>query len=228
MFILWVRLKVKTGCRNILEAQHLALFISGNQNEQSWTDGERKSSFYTLKSAVEFALMKAGINETMYRSEIFESDIYAEAVRATVEGQILVEYGILAKSWLDAFDLKNPVYYADIHWDLVMKLVAGIRILYKEIPKYPEVRRDLSLMLDASTKFADLKNIAVENGKHLIKKVDLFDVYMGDQVEKGKKSYALSFILQDASKTLTDQEIDKIMAGIVKAYSEKLGAEVRK
>jgi phenylalanyl-tRNA synthetase beta chain len=210
------------------EAQHLALFITGNVNEQSWTNPEKVTSFYTLRAAVSFILDKLGITESTIKSEEFESDIFAEALRYKVQGKVLVEYGIVSKHWLTSFDLKNPVYYADIHWDLVMKLLNEIKILYKEIPKYPDVRRDLSLMVDEGTKFADLKRLAFETGKTLLRRVDLFDVYMGDQVEKGKKSYTLSFILQDPSKTLTDQEIDKIMNSIAKAYSEKLSAVIRK
>jgi len=132
------------------------------------------------------------------------------------------------KLWLESFDLKAPVYYANFNWDLVMRLLADIKVLYKEIPKYPEVRRDLSLMLDENIKFEDLKMIAQKVGKNLLTKVNLFDVYMGDQVEKGKKSYALSFILQDPSKTLTDQEIDKIMNAIINEYAGKLAAVIRK
>ncbi len=210
------------------QAQHLALFISGDQNEQSWTNPEKVSSFFSLKAAVQFLFEKLGINESTLDSEEFESDIYAEAVRENVKGKVLVEYGIVKKSWLDSFDIKVPVFYADFHWDLIMQLIGEIKVLYKEIPKYPEVRRDLSLMLDEGIKFSELKKIAIETGKTLVRKVNLFDVYMGDQVEKGKKSYALSFILQDPSKTLTDQEIDKIMNNIIKAYSEKLGAIIRK
>ena len=164
----------------------------------------------------------------MIKSEEFESDIFAEALRDSVQGNLLVEYGIVNKQWIDFFGLKYPVYYADFHWDLVMELMNEIKVLYKEIPKYPEVRRDLSIMVDEGLKFTELKKIAFETGKNLVRKVDLFDVYMGDQIEKGKKSYALSFILQDPAKTLTDQEIDKIMNGIAKAYSEKLGAVIRK
>jgi phenylalanyl-tRNA synthetase beta chain len=210
------------------EAQHMAIFISGNINEQSWTGPEKLTSFYTLKAAVNFVLTKIGVVDSVLQVEEFDSDIFFEALRVSINSTILVEYGIVNKQWLNSFDIKNEVFYADFCWNNIMNAYKDIKILYKEIPKYPEVRRDLSLMLDEGLKFETLKQLAYSRGKNLIRKIDLFDVYMGDQVEKGKKSYALSFILQDPTKTLTDQEIDKIMNNIAKDYSEKLGAVIRK
>ncbi len=125
-------------------------------------------------------------------------------------------------------DIKQEVLYADFNWDLIMEAVKkNNKLFYKEVPKFPEVRRDLALLIDKTTRFEQLEQLAYQTEKNLLKSVNLFDVYEGDKLPAGKKSYALSFIIQDENATLTDNQIEKIMEKLMKTYQEKAGAEIR-
>ena len=124
-------------------------------------------------------------------------------------------------------DIKMPVFYADFNWDLVLDAMKNSSTMYSEVPKFPEVRRDLALLIDKAVQFEQLEQLAYQSEKSLLKNVNLFDVYEGDKLPDGKKSYALSFILQDENATLTDKQIEKIMEKLMKTYQEKVGAEIR-
>ncbi len=124
-------------------------------------------------------------------------------------------------------DIKQEVFYADFNWDLIVEAVKKTNVIYTETPKFPEVRRDLALLIDKNSRFEQLEQLAYQSEKSLLKSVNLFDVYEGDKLPQGKKSYALSFILQDTTATLTDKQIDKIMEKLMKTYQEKAGAEIR-
>jgi phenylalanyl-tRNA synthetase beta chain len=128
---------------------------------------------------------------------------------------------------LSEFDCKQQVFYSDFNWDLLLSILPQKNLQYKEMPKFPEVRRDLALLLDKSVTFASLEKLAFETEKRLLKKVSLFDVYEGEKISDDKKSYALSFILQDESKTLKDEEIDRIMNDLIRIFKEKLDAQIR-
>ena len=128
---------------------------------------------------------------------------------------------------LKAFDIDNEVYYADLNWKELMKAIRSVKISYKEISKFPAVKRDLALLLDKNIQFAEIEKIAYETEKKLLKEVELFDVYEGKNLEAGKKSYAVSFLLQDENQTLNDKMIDKIMSKLVKNLEDKLGAQLR-
>ena len=133
----------------------------------------------------------------------------------------------MTKKLLKAFDIDNEVYYADLNWKELMKAIRSVKISYKEISKFPAVKRDLALLLDKNVQFAEIEKIAYETEKKLLKEVELFDVYEGKNLEAGKKSYAVSFLLQDESQTLNDKMIDKIMSKLVKNLEDKLGAKLR-
>jgi len=139
----------------------------------------------------------------------------------------LVEFGTIKKSILKHFDIKQEVFYADFNWGLILKLIGG-KIKFVDIPKYPEVRRDLALLVDENVTFDVIYNIARQTEKSLLKEVNLFDVYQGKNLPDGKKSYAVSFILQDTSKTLTDEQIDKIVNKLQKNLENEVGASLRK
>ena len=157
------------------------------------------------------------------------SDIFADGMVYKLQGshrQVAV-IGSIAPALLKQFGIRQSVFAAEIGWQELFELVKRNKISYKELPKYPEVKRDLALLLDESISFADLRRTAFRNGKKLLKKVSLFDVYRGDKIPEGKKQYALSFVLQDLEKTLTDNDVERIMDNLVKAFGREHGAILR-
>lgn len=156
------------------------------------------------------------------------NDIYAAALSIhTKGGKQLATFGVVTKKILKAFDIDNEVYFADLNWKELMKAIRSVKVGYQEIPKFPAVRRDLALLIDKNIQFAEIEKIAYETEKKLLKAVELFDVYEGKNLEAGKKSYAVCFILQDESQTLNDKMIDKIMSKLVKNLEDKLNAKLR-
>ena len=139
----------------------------------------------------------------------------------------IVCFGKVEKQLLNNFDIKQQVFYADFNWDNVLKLLKNTKFKYEEVSKFPSVKRDLSLLIDKNIQFKDLLKIALETEKHILKSVNLFDVYEGDNLPDGKKSYALSFILEDKTKTLSEKHIDKVINKLIRSYQNKIGAEVR-
>lgn len=207
-----------------VEPKHLSLLITGNKNEDHWLIKKENSNFFLLKSYVLGIIKRLGIEKTEEKpSELF---CFSDALSISNNHGILVEFGILKKSILKEFDIKQDVFYADFNWDLILKSL-NAKIKFKEISKFPEVKRDLALLLDNSVKYVDLHQKALKTEKFLLKNVSLFDVYEGEKLPEGKKSYALSFILQDENKTLTDDQIDKTMTKIQKVYQEEFGAILR-
>ena len=155
-------------------------------------------------------------------------DIYSVAVSVhTRGGKLLATFGVISKKIQKAFDLDNEVYYADLNWKELMKAIKGNAVTYREISKYPAVKRDLALLLDKKVQFVEIEKIAFETDKKLLKSVELFDVYEGKNLEPGKKSYAVSFMLQDENATLNDKQIDKFMQKLIKNLETKLEAKLR-
>ena len=156
----------------------------------------------------------------------FENDIFAEGLALAVGKEVIVEFGTVKKSVLKHFDIKQEVLYADFAWDKIQKYVST-KIKFTDIPKYPEVRRDLALLLDNEVSYDAIYKIARQTEKLLLKEINLFDVYAGSNLPEGKKSYALSFTIQDTAKTLEDAQIDKIMSKLQKNFETELGAVLR-
>lgn len=206
------------------EPKHLTLFVSGNRNEESWTATQKPSDFFLFKGYVNSVLQRLGI--TKIQNKPVASDVFAEGLAIASGNDTLVEFGTVKKSILKHFDIKQEVFYADFNWNLILKLI-GSKIKFTDIPKYPEVRRDLALLVDESVAFDAIYTIARQTEKLLLKDVNLFDVYQGKNLPEGKKSYAVSFTLQDSSKTLTDEQIDKIMGKLQKNIENELGASLR-
>lgn len=206
------------------EKKHLALFATGNSYQESWALPQTNGSFFFFKAYVVSILERLGFNKLVHTS--VNQDVFAEGVALAYGKDTLVELGTVKKSILKHFDIKQEVLYAEFNWDLVIKLISN-KIKFQDIPKYPEVRRDLALLLDESISYEQLLKIAQQTEKSLLKDVNLFDVYEGTNLPEGKKSYALSFILQDTSKTLTDTQIDKIMSKLKQNYETELGASLR-
>ena len=210
------------------EQYHAALWVTGKRVEGSWAHANEESSFYELSAYVENILRRIGVKPGMIVRKKTENDIFSSGL--TIEnrgGKQLIEMGIITKKLLKQFGLDAPVYYAELNWSALMKVIKKNEVLYTEVPKFPAVSRDLALLVDNSVEFAQIEQIARQTEKKLLKKVELFDVYEGDKLPAGKKSYAVNFILQDEEKTMGDKQIDAIMNKLIAQIKKQLGAELR-
>jgi len=207
------------------ELKHLALFATGNRSEESWALSTRVSGFFYLKSILVNVLGRLGIVAT--HSNPAEAAIFSEGIALGIKKKILVEFGTIKKSILKEFDIKQEVLFADFRWDVIIDLIQKNEIIFKDVSKYPEVKRDLALLLNESVNFKEVHDIAVQTERKYLKAINLFDVYTGSKLPKGKKSYAVSFTLQDEKSTLTDKQIDKVMAKLQQRYEKELNAELR-
>ena len=209
------------------EAHHMGIFLTGNYTTENWVTTGDRVSFYHLKSVVMLVLDKLGIDRgKMKMGEISDAQ-FDQALEFSIEKGSVARIGKVNSKLIESFDIKQEVYAAEFNWDLVMRLHKKAKTVFRPLPRFPEVKRDLSLMLDRHITFAQLEALAFKTERRILKKVDLFDVYEGDNIEQGKKSYALSFILLDEEKTLKDKQIDKVMGRIALAFEKELGAVVR-
>jgi phenylalanyl-tRNA synthetase beta chain len=206
------------------EPKHLSLFTTGNRLDESWTNSQKPSDFFLFKGYINSVLSRLGINN--FITKPISNDVFAEGIAFANGNNVLVEFGTVKKSILKHFDIKQEVFYADFDWNAVLKSISN-KIKFVEIPKYPEVRRDLALLLDESVAFEEIYTIARQTEKSLLKEITLFDVYVGENLPEGKKSYAVSFTIQDDSKTLTDTQIEKIMSKLQNNFQTQLGAQLR-
>ena len=206
------------------ENKHLTLLITGTRTPESWATTAQKSSFFQFKSYVLTILERLGIASNNLVPT--DKNIFQEGLNVVVNNQTVVSFGTIQKDVLKHFDIKQEVLFADFDWSLVLELLNN-KIKSVAIPKYPEVRRDLSLLLDENIEFKTVKELAQKTEKHLLKTINLFDVYQGDKLPEGKKSYAISFILQDVNQTLTDEQIEKIMTNLKNKFEKELQAELR-
>ncbi|MBX7204256.1 MAG: phenylalanine--tRNA ligase subunit beta [Bacteroidia bacterium] len=207
------------------EQNHLALWVTGKQNQPNWTTPATDVSYYYLKTFVGELLAKAGI--TNCESVHGHSAYLATRTQLMREGVLIGEYGMVSTALSKKYDIEAPVFYADLNWDIMCQTESASATVVTPVAKFPEVRRDLSLLIDKQVKFADLERIAHESERKLLRAVDMFDVYEGNKLPEGKKSYALSFILQDTEKTLTSEQVDKVMQKLVENYRKQLNAEIR-
>lgn len=210
------------------EEFHLGIWLTGNKTTQSWVLKQEKSTFYQLKAYVENIFARLGINSKKLVVGEYVDDLLSEGLTMlTPQGKLLATMGVVAKKQTKRVDLDADVYYADLEWNNILSELKKHKVTYEDISKFPEVKRDLALLLDKATPFAEIVRIANETEKKLLKDVYLFDVYEGKNLPSGKKSYAVSFIMQDMAKTLTDSQIDAIMSKLMKNFEEKLGAKIR-
>lgn len=207
------------------EREHLALFITGMKHDESWQGDQQQVTFFSLKSTLENLLKKAGVNKYEYHFENI-AGLHASGKIKTGH-DTLVTFGSVPNNLLKKFDTENAVWYADIDWQKLSDLGLNQQFKLKPVSAFPAVRRDLALVLDKAVKYADIAKLARKAEPQLIKQVNVFDVYEGDKIGEGKKSYAISFILQDEHKTLTDQEIDAVMQKLVKLFEKELNAVLR-
>ena len=209
------------------EQNHLSILITGADHALSWNTKAQPTSFYTLKAMVEKLFNRIGIDLNSAVMESLQSDLYREAVTYKINGKQIVEMGIVSKKIRSKFDIKADVYYLEMNFDAFMKLTKNHKVTVEELSKFPEVRRDLALLVDTQVTFSQLREIAFSVEKKLLKNVTLFDVYEGDKLPAGKKSYALNFVLEDTTKTLTDQVIDRVMSNLIREFERRAGAQIR-
>ena len=210
------------------EQYHCSLLITGKRVEGSWAHANEDSSIYELRAYVINIIRRIGVSQNQFVVKKSDNDIFSTGV--TIEnrgGKKLYELGIISKKVLKQFGLENPVYYAELNWTALMKIAKKNEVLYTEVPKFPAVSRDLALLVDNSIEFAQIEQIARQTEKKLLKNVELFDVYEGDKLPAGKKSYAVNFILQDNEKTMGDKQIDAIMQKLIANLKKQLNAELR-
>ncbi len=210
------------------EELHLGMWMSGKRVSNSWAHADEATSVYELKAHVLNVFRRLGVNFGGLVFGNLTDDIYSVAISVhTRGGKLLATFGVVCKKIQKAFDIDNEVYYADLNWKELMKAIKGNSVSYKEISKFPAVKRDLALLIDKKVQFAEIEKIAYETEKKLLKAVELFDVYEGKNLETGKKSYAVSFLLQDENATLNDKQIDKFMQKLIKNLETKLDAKLR-
>jgi len=206
------------------EKKHLTLTVTGNRQQESWAQPQNGSDFFMFKGYITMILGRLGFNKL--QTQPLENDVFAEGAVLAIGNDIIVEFGTVKKQVLKHFDIKQEVLFADFNWAAITKLVTG-KIKYTDISKFPEVRRDLALLVDNAVTFDSIYAVARQTEKALLKDISLFDVYEGENLPEGKKSYAVSFVLQDSTKTLTDEQIDKIMGKIRQNLETQTGAQLR-
>jgi phenylalanyl-tRNA synthetase beta chain len=209
------------------EKTDLDLFITGNKKRQNWNSKSEPTDFFFMKSFVEMILSRLGINSESFEINESSAKYFAESLSYSINNQVIAETGRISKSYVRLFDIDQDVYYGHIEWDSLVKLIKKHRIHYRELPKYPLVKRDLALLLDKGVKFSQIRKLAFKAERYLLKDITLFDVYESDTLGENKKSYAVSFILQDELKTLTDKSIDKVMDNFIRIFEKELGAQIR-
>lgn len=208
------------------EEYHLALFLSGSRYAESWRNTQEKAGFNDLKETIVTLLNRLGIYKGATIEQV-QSPWMEYAAEIQIARKPIVTFGKVSREWQKKFDVKQEVYYADFNWDTVIQLLAFNKINYTTLSKFPAVRRDLSLLINEGVTFAQIENTARKQEKKLLKDINLFDIYQGKNLEPGKKSYAISLIIQDEEKTLTDQLVENIMTKIQNALEAELGATLR-
>lgn len=209
------------------EEDKLALFITGNKTQPSWNSKEQKSDFFNIKCYAEMILTRMGFKVENLTLDECSEDIYREGIVYSQNGKHIVTIGMLSHKVLKMADIEQDVYYAEFSWENLLKAIKNHTISFTPMPKFPAVKRDLALLLDKKVTFKEVRDIAMRTEKNLLKSVSLFDVFEGEKLGADKKSYAVSFTLQDEEKTLTDKQIDKIMNKLMGTYKHLLGAEIR-
>ena len=211
------------------ETQHLSIFMTGNLMPENWKMPATPVDFYHLKSHVMNIMHRMRMNMSRIQVVPATEHYYAEGLALVFRDshKQLCSLGRLSKETLKQMDCKQEVFYADINWTLLLKSYPTKETLYAEVPKFPEVRRDLALVMEKKVTFAEIEQVAFNTEKKLLKRISLFDVYEGKGITEGMKSYAVSFILQDKDKTLTDKQIEAVMAKMQKNLETQLGAKIR-
>lgn len=216
-----------TPLKAYTQQQRLAITVTGLQTQGMWNSKAEASDIYTLKAMAEKIMERFGINSWECSTRPFGSDLYDSSVEYVVRGNVLFEMGVVSRSICRKMDIKAPVYYLELNMARLAKIVSTVKTSAKELSKFQAVKRDLALLVDNGVTFETLRDLAIKAEKKLLKEVGLFDVYQGDKLPDGKKSYALNFTIEDTTKTLTDKDIERIMANITRSLESGAGAVVR-
>ena len=208
------------------ENRMLSLFVTGNETSENWDKPQQKVDLFSIKKEVMNTLKRLGILKN-FHSNTTKNELFAEGLTLSINKKPVVDFGRVSKKVLTYFGIKQPVYAAEINWDSVLQLMVMNKTKFKQLPKFPSSRRDLSLLIDKSVKFEEIEEIATRVDRKILKEVGLFDIYEGKNLEANKKSYAVSFLFQDEHKTLVDKQIEKIMIKIQSELETKLGASLR-
>lgn len=209
------------------EEQRLAIWLTGNDTEESWAKKQERISFYHLKAVTANIFEKLGVGFDSISFGDAPSYLFEYGLMLSINNKEVGYIGMVSNKICKELDIKQEVFFAELFWDAIFNVAKKHKIQYAELSKYPGVRRDLALLLDSRITFAQVKEVAQKTERKLIKNINLFDVYQGANLGEGKKSYAVSFILQDEGKTLTDKQVDKVMQNLISAFSRDLGAQIR-
>ncbi len=209
------------------ETYRLAVTVTGTDTPQSWQGKAAGSSFFTLRAAVEKILRRMGVDIYSLKTSACSSDLFDEALSLEIGGKEFMQMGVVARKITAMLDIKAPVYFMEMNFDALLKATRKNKVSAQELSKYPEVKRDLALLVDKSVTFETLRRIAFATERKLLVNVSLFDVYEGEKLPAGKKSYALSFILEDKTQTLTDTVIDRVMNNLISQFEKQAGAQIR-
>jgi phenylalanyl-tRNA synthetase beta chain len=207
------------------EDKHLTLFVTGNRTSDSWRKERKTSDFFYLKGIITNILIRLEINKI--KTTPTKQDVFSEGITLSLGKMKLVEFGVVKRSLLKEFGIKKEVLFADFNWNTILKLAGNKKMNVTGLSKFPAVKRDLALLLDKKIEFKEIYNLAFQSEKNLLKEVDLFDVYEGDKLPEGKKSYAVSFLIQDETQTLADKQIDEIMQKLQQTFENNLDAVLR-
>ncbi len=214
--------------RKYNERKMLSMFVTGSQQSESWYMPAGKTDYHFLKAIVFNTLRKSGISLHKLIAVQADNRLFVEGEAFALNNKPLLSIGKLNAGILKQFDIKQDIFYAELEWNTLLRALKPDSVKFSEISRFPEVRRDLALLLDKAVKFADIEALAYKNSKGILRSVNLFDVYEGEKIEAGKKSYAVSFIMQDDNKTLTENDIEKLMKRLAEVFEKELGAVIRK
>ena len=213
--------------KNYSEEEHIGIWITGKKETENWKVKEEPTSFFTLKANVENVLSRLGIKIENCTIETISNDIFSEGLEYRFNNVVIGQIGYVSKKILKNVDISADVFYGDLRWTAILKAIKNHQASYTPLLKYPEVKRDLALLLDKEVQFSAIKALAFKAERQILRNVNIFDVYEGSNIPEGKKSYAVSFILQDEEKTLTDKQIEKTMSRLINVYEREVGAQIR-
>jgi len=213
--------------RNYSESEHIGIWITGNKETENWKAKEEPTSFFTLKANVENILSRLGIEADSCAIESISNDIFSEGLEYRFNNVLIAQIGFVTTKILKIGNISADVFYGDLNWTAILKVIKTLKVIFTPLLKYPEVRRDLALLVDKEIQFSTIKALAFKAERQILRSVNIFDVYQGSNLPEGKKSYAVSFILQDKEKTLNDKQIEKTMSRLITVYEREAGAQIR-